>query len=324
MRRSISAILCVVVLAGCGPLAPKNPMEASLPMVYGARVTDGKLMLWTGTPCAGTRGVRIIMSSGVDNAETNMGTPTYPGDLTPGVQVDHLTVGEAPPGMAVYEPLPAGYDWRSADTVQLNLTGPDTSPGAQATVDLDTPKRESAQHDPDTYWFPDVGWMGPDEVAAQNGKTFLTLCTADPARKELPALFGVRAVDGRLEVWTGSPCTQVTGVMLTFQPGQADLVLESGSTFGDDFQYLTVGGPYPGFRISHDLPADFDWRTADSALLRLRFDGVWWTEPTELSAVAAESAKHAGAYFFQGFGWLKPVDVVQRRGEDFRTACSDR
>lgn len=325
MRRLISLLVGALVVTGCGPLAPENPMEASLPMVYGARVTDGKLKIWTGTPCAGTTSVRIGLISDAGTVETDMGTPTYPGRLTPGVAVDHLTVGEAPPGMTVYEPLPAGAEWRNADTLRLNLTGPDKSPGGQITMDLSTVKSESAQHDPDTYWFPEVGWLGPDQVAEQNGRTFLTLCTPDPAREELPARFGVRVTDGRLQIWTGSPCTQVTGVMLTFQPGQADLVLDSSSAFGEDFEYLTVGGPYPGFRISHDLPADFDWRAADSVLLRLRFDGIHWTKTTQLAAVAAESAEQpADVYFFEGVGWLRPAEVVQRRGEDFHTACSTR
>lgn len=325
MHRLALALISALVLAGCGPLAPENPMEASLPMVYGARVTDGKLKIWTGTPCAGTTSVRIGLASGAGDVETVMGTPTYPGRLTPGVQVDQLTVGEVPPGMTVNEPLPAGFDWSDADTLRLNLGGPKRSPGGQVTLDLETVKNESAQHDPDTYWFPEVGWLGPDQVAEQNGKTFLTLCTPDPTREELPALFGVRVTDGRLQIWTGSPCTQVTGVILTFQPGQADLVLDSSDKFGEEFQYLTIGGPYPGFRTVHDLPADFDWRTADSVLLRLRFDGDFWTKTTQLASVTAESAQQpADAYFFEGVGWLRPVQVVERRGKDFHTACSNR
>jgi hypothetical protein len=41
----------------------------------------------------------------------------------------------------------------------------------------------SESHPENTYWFQDVGWLDPADVAAQDGKTFLAVCTADPARK---------------------------------------------------------------------------------------------------------------------------------------------
>jgi hypothetical protein len=43
---------------------------------------------------------------------------------------------------------------------------------------------ESGQHPEDTYWFQDVGWLNPAQVAAQDGKTFLATCTADPAKTD--------------------------------------------------------------------------------------------------------------------------------------------
>ncbi|MUM20561.1 hypothetical protein FZI91_02430 [Mycobacterium sp. CBMA271] len=41
---------------------------------------------------------------------------------------------------------------------------------------------ESPQHPDDTYWFQDVGWLNPSEVAAKDGKDFLATCTPDPAK----------------------------------------------------------------------------------------------------------------------------------------------
>ncbi|MET0450590.1 MAG: hypothetical protein ABW137_02015 [Mycobacterium sp.] len=321
----IAVLTAALTIVGCGPLKPENPMESSLPIVYGARITDGKLNIWTGSPCAGTTSVRIAFeSSDGKRAEMQLGTPTYEGKLTPGVQVDHLVIGDPNPGFDVLEALPQGFDWLGAQTLTFDLGGPDLSPGRVTQIDLAEVKSGSAQHPADTYWFSGIGWLDPEQLAAQDGKTLLAYCTPDPARESLPRVSGVRVTDGTLRIWTGSPCSLVTGVMLTFQPGQADLVLNSEREIGQTVEFLTVGGPYPGFAVANALPRDFDWRTEKSVLLRVRFDGVWWTKTTDLAAPIAESATHpADTYYFEGFGWLSPAQVAAGDGKEFITACSE-
>ncbi|WP_458319139.1 hypothetical protein [Mycolicibacterium brisbanense] len=52
--------------------------------------------------------------------------------------------------------------------------------GAQ--TDLAVVREESASHPADTYWFQDVGWLNPTQVAEQDGKTFLATCTREPKK----------------------------------------------------------------------------------------------------------------------------------------------
>jgi hypothetical protein len=111
-------------------------------------------------------------------------------------------------------------------------------------------------------------------------------------------------------------------VILTFQPGQADLVLDADSSVGASFEYLTVGGPYPGFKVTQELPNGFDWRTTKSVLLRLRMPATRMTTTTDLTEVAKESEQHPDdAYWFQGFGWLDRAGVAAQGGT-FLDACA--
>ena len=40
--------------------------------------------------------------------------------------------------------------------------------------------KNSADHPDDTYWFQGVGWLNPDEVKKQDGKTFLRHVHPEP------------------------------------------------------------------------------------------------------------------------------------------------
>jgi hypothetical protein len=56
------------------------------------------------------------------------------------------------------------------------------SGGWATSTDLAEVIKGSRQHPADTYWFQDVGWLNPADVAAKDGKTFLATCTPDPAK----------------------------------------------------------------------------------------------------------------------------------------------
>ena len=167
--------------------------------------------------------------------------------------VERLTLGGPYPGLEVTEPLPDGFDWRKQESVDFWVDSEPASWGSS--VNIAEVLKGSAEHPDDTYWFQDVGWLNPAEVAAQDGKTFLATCTPDPAKaSSLPAAFGARVTDGKLRIWTGSPCAATTGVSLVFKPGQVDQVLTAADAAGVEFQHLTLGEPVPGLAVTKDLP----------------------------------------------------------------------
>ncbi|MEB3035015.1 hypothetical protein [[Mycobacterium] nativiensis] len=178
MRRAgVLLALTVMVLAGCRTEPgwhPSAPFAPSLRPAFGARVTDGKLQIWTGSPCAGTRFTLAFEPSRFELQLTS--------GVEGGAAVEYLTLGGPyPPGLAISKPLPEGFDWRSQDSMRISIYGGLTFWGS--TTDLAEVVHGSGQHPVDTYWFQDVGWLNPAEVAAQDGKTFLATCTADPAKK---------------------------------------------------------------------------------------------------------------------------------------------
>jgi hypothetical protein len=331
-RRSgaILVMLGVVVslVVGCESLRGKSPMETSLPSQYfGFRVTDGELQLWSGRPCPGATSVDLVFIEGQnDRTELRLSTPSYLERLTPGVEFERLTVGGPYAGFDVVKALPKGFDWRTADRLILNVGGTPIVRAGQ--IDFapiaDEITAHSAEHPSDTYYFPGLGWLDPAEVAAKDGKEFLTMCTPDPAKQESKEpVVGVRVTDDQLRFWTGAPCPFDSGVVLTFQPGQAELILTKTAAPRSDVEFLTLGGPYPEFTVTHPLPADFNWRTAKSVLLRVDSDGLLWSRTTNLTTPIAESAQHPeDTYYFQDIGWLNPADIADRDRRDFHTICA--
>jgi hypothetical protein len=175
--------LVVGMLAGCqrtndaqgGDWHPDAQFAPSLRPAFGARMTDGELRIWTGSPCVGVTRLAITLDLGKDSkAETVLTAGSG------GATVERVTLGSAPQGLTVKEALPAGYDWSKASTAQLSLSGPPATWGSS--VDLVQVRDGSGSHPGDTYFFQGVGWLDAAQVAAQDGKTFLATCTRDPAK----------------------------------------------------------------------------------------------------------------------------------------------
>ncbi len=160
-----------VLVSACDPLG-----RPSLEPAFGARVLDGRLGIWTGSTCHDVTRLALTFDPNEDDrAELVMSAPN---DI--GVDVDYFTLGRPVPGLEVTEPLPGGFDWRSAGSVRISIRGNGESGGWGTTTQLAEVTKGSAHHPDDTYWFQGVGWLNPDEVAEQDGKTFLATCTDSP------------------------------------------------------------------------------------------------------------------------------------------------
>lgn len=177
MARRIVILVSVVgvlvsLVVGCDPLG-----RPSLEPAFGVRVTDGKLAFWTGSGCRDITELGLVFDPyGQDRAEWMLRAT----DPT-GADVEYFTFGDPVPGFEVTEDVPAGFDWRNVKDVRISVTG--VSKGGWGTTSYLTDfVTESAEHPDDTYWFQSVGWRNPDEVAAQDGNTFLTTCTPAPPK----------------------------------------------------------------------------------------------------------------------------------------------
>ncbi|UNX56592.1 hypothetical protein MF406_18270 (plasmid) [Georgenia sp. TF02-10] len=153
---------------------PDAQFAPSLRPAFGVRVTDGDLRFWTGSPCA--RVTRVALAFEPGDAELVLTARSERG-----AAVEHLTLAGPPRGLEVAEPLPEGFDWREATSVRLSVHGSPSGWGSSA--DLAEVVDGSADHPVDTFWFQDVGWLDPAEVAERDGETFLATCTPDPAKE---------------------------------------------------------------------------------------------------------------------------------------------
>lgn len=173
----VVATAVFALVAGCHGGDAWNPeaqVAPSLRPAFGARVTDGQLQIWTGSPCVGV--TRLALTFEPDRTELVLTAPTE----RPAT-VEHVTLGGPYPGLKVSEPLPEGFDWRNTDSVRISVYGDGDSWGSYANI-ADVVEG-SEQHPNDTYLFEGVGWLDAAEVAAQDGKTFLATCTPDPAKE---------------------------------------------------------------------------------------------------------------------------------------------
>lgn len=144
-----------------------------------------------------------------------------------------------------------------------------------------------------------------------------------PGAPSLLPVWGARETDGKLKIWTGSPCTGITTISLGYNMGGSELRLMSVRPDGADVEYLTLGGPYPGFRVTESWPADTDWRRADQLVLQVDGKGVTFGSGSRVSEIVDGSPDHPpDTFWFDGVGWLTSADVAAKDGKDFAAVCT--
>ncbi|MDA4086562.1 hypothetical protein MHAS_03743 [Mycolicibacterium hassiacum DSM 44199] len=326
--RLVGVAVCVVAalsLAGFSGCHRSNRLtfyKPSLPPVFGARVTDGKLQLWTGTPCERVHHVTILFSPFTGD---RLQLETPPDRAT---TVEYLTLGGPyPGGLTVTEALREDFDWRTKEKILLSVE-PTEGAGSDQ-IELATIIAESPDHPEDTYYFPGFGWLNREQVAEQNRKTLLTMCTKDPVLEPgIPETFGARVTDGKLRIWTVTPCTESNGYSLRFRPPDPTYrdiwyeVWNSQDSPPVEIEHLTFGEEPEGMSTRRPLPDGFDWRTMQSVELGIHRPAYHREGVVDVAEVLAGSASHADdTYYFQGVGWLTPDEARDQEGRTFLSPC---
>ncbi|MDG4825179.1 hypothetical protein O7635_25305 [Asanoa sp. WMMD1127] len=174
LRVACAALLVAAASAACDT---KAQFEPSLPPAAGFRVDDGVLKLWTGTPCEGVIRLTLIFDSGTQQSTQQVWTAPKPGVVLERMDLLRTAGGSTDGPLQVEKPLPADYDWTKAGSVHFSVDGPKAY-GAR--VDVAAVLRASAEHPSGSYLFGKQGWLDASDVQRENGKSFLTICTADP------------------------------------------------------------------------------------------------------------------------------------------------
>ena len=155
--------------------------------------------------------------------------------------------------------------------------------------------------------------------------------TEAPFAPSLPTAAGFRVDNGVLKLWTGTPCTGVTGMRLTFDSGtqksteqvwtapQPGVQVERFDLLGP------AGGSAPatdGLQIQKPLPPGYDWTKAQS--ISFTVDGPKaYSARADVAQVLRESAEHPSAsYLFGKRGWMEAADVQRENQKSFLTICT--
>jgi len=175
------ALLVVALTGACRTTAQFAP---SVPAEAGFRVEGGVLKVWTGTPCNGVFRERLTFDVGThESTDVEWGAPR-PGVLFERMDLLKITgepVTEPRVDLHLEQPPPTGYDWTKAEALNFAVDGP-SAWGSR--VDVARVLRESPQHPAGSYLFGAIGWKDPADVGRENGRSFITICTPDPAREK--------------------------------------------------------------------------------------------------------------------------------------------
>jgi len=152
-----------------GPTVYPAPPSPQLPVVVGARVDDGQLIVSTGRACPSDTEIGIYFGDSKGNwAAIKLTTNTAVSEIN----IDNLS--DTVVATAPLQPASAWYD--SIMTVENFF--PDQQFGWTATTDLTGLVDASTQHAADEFFFGDkFGWMTSAQVTARDGVDLATVCT---------------------------------------------------------------------------------------------------------------------------------------------------
>jgi len=148
------------------------PQDPQYPVVFGIRVTDNHFWISTARPCP-THAVLSVVFPG-----SKMATPISVTLLKP---IDTLDLTDPGPDVTVQQYMAQGFLWSDEGTrVEITTQFPDGSSSFFSAVNFTDLQEESADY-PDQFFFGQMGWLAPDDVAARDGIDLLTVCTPRPS-----------------------------------------------------------------------------------------------------------------------------------------------
>ena len=142
------------------------------PVVFGVRADGDHLLVSTGRECPARtkfdiQAPRIAEPSVIRFLNLTALTPVTFIDLTdPGPQFRRDSISDVP-----------GWEVHTVEITTDLPRGPDPF---FSRLEITNLKEESFNH-PEQYYFGEMGWLTPDDVAARDGIDLLTICTPRPS-----------------------------------------------------------------------------------------------------------------------------------------------
>jgi len=142
-----------------------------LPVVVGARLVDDDLTFSFGGECEPPFTVYLSFASygnmsGLDFA------------FASNKSLNGFDISSRQSGVVVIQNLPAKFDWLQSSAMWVRVQFSDNSSSWMGNIDKHGMSEValSNQHPYGEFYFSDIGWLSPSEVAARDGVDLLTVC----------------------------------------------------------------------------------------------------------------------------------------------------
>jgi len=166
----LAATLATLVLASAASCDDPAPYAPSMDRVVALRADGPVVQAWTTGPCEGV--TRVVWLFDADDAAPVRQVL----DAEQPTTVERLSSDRTPAGFEVSQALPAGFDWRRYERVEVLLDGAEGALGGEGDL---APLADSGAHRGE-YHLDDVGWLDEAAVRSGDGTDFLGACTPDP------------------------------------------------------------------------------------------------------------------------------------------------
>jgi len=142
-----------------------------LPVVWGARANGEDLSFSFGSECQPPATVSVLFAS-----YANLSGLTFSFSIDE--PLSEFEIGALPSSATVLQKLPESFDWHKSSMMSVLLQFGDQSwswRSAMSESDMAEVMR-SEMHPLDEFYFREIGWSTPSEVAARDGVDLLTFC----------------------------------------------------------------------------------------------------------------------------------------------------
>lgn len=137
----------------------------------------------------------------------------------------------------------------------------------------------------------------------------------------VPSLIAARADGDRLELWTGTPCDDVTEIELTLDPGAAEpvAVVDYVAREPRTLDRFELGSAPAGFTARAPLPDGVSWRDADDVLVVLTLPAGMRSVTVDLGPAIEEAT---GEEYLLGDELRTESEILAGDGGDYALVCS--
>jgi len=153
-------------------------VDPAYPVVFGVRADGDNLLISTGRECP--KGTKFDITLPLTTVESPLSRYEY---LTARQPVTVFDATDPEPLLKINYTYPETgafvVQWKYTERIEISTDIPWSRDPFSSFLIFTNLQEESMNH-PDQFYFGEMGWLTPDDVAARDGVDLLTICTPRP------------------------------------------------------------------------------------------------------------------------------------------------